>query len=176
MEQQEIIFRQWLDTFAGLMYKVSRTFAGDQEDRNDLLQEIYYQVWLSIPAFRGQSQASTWIYKVALNTALSWQRRERRQSRWEQLMPDSAGPSHGAAQEPFTACEDMERQELLREAYRAVCALPKVDCALALLYLNGLKYAEMAEILGMSESNVGVRLNRIRQHLAKMMEGQSHES
>lgn len=85
MDAREEIIRQWMDGYTGLIYKVSRTFAGNREDQDDLMQEIFYQVWGSIPAFRGQSQVSTWIYKVALNTALSWQRKENRHSRWGRL-------------------------------------------------------------------------------------------
>jgi len=159
----------------GLMYKVSRTFAGNREDQEDLLQEIFYQVWVSVPAFQGQSQVSTWIHKVALHTALSWQRKERRHSRWSRLTERGA-PLPEAAPEPTVVSVDAEKQELLHEVYKAVCGLPKVDCALVLLYLNGLKYSEMAGILGMSESNVGVRLSRIRQHLAETLGGNGDES
>ena len=173
MDARETLFRQWLETHTGLMFKVSRTFAGSREDREDLLQEIFYQVWVSIPSFQGQSQVSTWIYKVAFNTALSWQRKERGHSRWGRLA-GRAAPIPEAV--PTSVGADAEKQELLQEVYKAVCALPKVDCALALLYLNGLKYSEMAEILGMSESNVGVRLNRMRQHLAQTLGEDDDES
>lgn len=171
MDARETLFRQWLDAHTGLMYKVSRMFAGNREDQDDLLQEIFYQVWVSIPSFRGQSQASTWIYKVALNTALCWRRKERGQSRWDRLL----GRTSPAA-DAHAAGVDAEQQELLQFVYKAVCALPKADCALALLYLNGLKYSEIAEILGMSESNVGVRLNRLRQHLAQTLGDDDHGS
>jgi RNA polymerase sigma-70 factor (ECF subfamily) len=171
MDARETVFRQWLDTYRGLIYKVSWTFAGNREDQEDLLQEIYYQIWQSIPAFREQSQASTWIYKVALNTALSWQRKERRHPRWERMTSVA-----DAGAEPAATPVDIGKQELLQEVYKMVCALPKVDCALMLLYLNGLKYAEMGKILGISESNVGVRLSRVRLHLAETLERDSHES
>jgi RNA polymerase sigma-70 factor, ECF subfamily len=175
MDPRETLFRQWLDRHTGLMYKVSRTFAGSREDQEDLLQEIFYQVWVSIPSFQEQSQASTWIYKVALNTALSWQRKERGHSRWGRLA-GRAAPIPEAVPDPTSVGADAEKQELLQEVYKAVYALPKVDCALALLYLNGVKYSEMAEILGMSESNVGVRLNRMRQHLAQTLGEDDDES
>ncbi len=170
MDSREATFRQWLDAYQGLMCKISRTFARNREDQEDLLQEIFFQVWCSIGAFRGQSQVSTWIYKVALNTAMSWQRRDGRGSRQGRFVA-RAGPTVESVASPEPDAGDVEKQALLQELYKAVYSLPKVDCALTLLYLNGLKYSEMAEILGMSESNVGVRLSRVRQYLAANLGG-----
>ena len=165
MDRQETLFRQWLDEHKGLMYKICRLYADNQEDREDLLQQMLYQVWVSIPSFKEQAKASTWVYKVALNTALTWRRGENKRPRHRALLS-----LHELPQEPPAAgSPDAEDRELLQTVYACVCKLPKIDCALALLYLNGLKYEQMADILGISPGNVGVRLNRIRKTLAEMM-------
>ena len=76
--EQETIFRRWLDEHIGLMIKVVRGCASTPQDQDDLLQDILVQIWSSIPAFRGEAKETTWIYKVAFNTALAWHRAERR--------------------------------------------------------------------------------------------------
>jgi RNA polymerase sigma factor (sigma-70 family) len=77
-QEQEIIFRRWLADHTGLMWKVVRTFTVTREDAEDLLQEIALQLWMSVPAFRGEAKESTWIYRVAFNTAMVWKRDEKR--------------------------------------------------------------------------------------------------
>jgi len=165
MDRQETLFRQWLDEHKGLMYKICRLYADNAEDREDLLQQILYQVWVSIPSFREQARPSTWVYKVALNTALTWRRGQNKRPRAASLLSLSELPE----EIPAPGSDAAEDRELLQAVYACVCKLPKIDCALALLYLNGLHYEEMSEILGMSTGNVGVRLNRIRKALADMM-------
>jgi RNA polymerase sigma-70 factor (ECF subfamily) len=84
---QEALFRSWLSDHLGLMLKVVRSFSDTPEDQEDLLQETLVQVWSSIPAFRGEAKETTWIYRVAFNTALAWRRTERRR----QCFPPPSG-------------------------------------------------------------------------------------
>jgi RNA polymerase sigma-70 factor (ECF subfamily) len=162
MKRQDEIFREWADEFKGVIYKIAHAYARTPEDREDLVQEIFYQVWASIPSFKGNSRPSTWIYRVALNSALTWQRKDRRRPRSFDVA--------ALASEPATdQSKDLENRELVQQLYKAIYTFSKVDCALALMYLNGLKYAEVAEILGISESNVAVRLNRIRKRLSEQI-------
>jgi RNA polymerase sigma-70 factor, ECF subfamily len=165
---REAVFERWLKQHPGLVFKVARTFAASEPDRDDLVQEILLQLWRSLRRFQGKASESTWIYRVALHTALAWHRSENKRR---------------AAQIPLPAIEELpepndpiarERDELVANLYLAIRRLPKVDAALVLLYLDDLSYREMAEVLGISETNVGVKLNRVRKTLAELMKEVPH--
>src|SRR6187402_2683463 len=158
-DSREALFKRWLEQHTGLVIKVARAFAPSAANRDDLVQEILLQLWRSLPRFEGKAKESTWIYRVALNTALAWHRGENK---------------HRTAQSPLTAVEELpepddlaarEREELVANLYAAIRRLAKVDAALVLLYLDDLSYREMAEVLGISETNVGVKLNRAKKAL-----------
>jgi RNA polymerase sigma factor (sigma-70 family) len=165
-EQQEQ-FDRWLKDHAAILHHVANGFAwGD--DRNDLMQELLLALWKAVPAFRADAKASTFIFRVAHNAALTWSRSSRNYRRkmeqFEALVPTdvadvAAAPDAG----------------LLERVYAEIRRLPAVDRSLILLSLDGLAYREMAEIHGLSESNVGVRLNRAKQQLAKALKGAVHE-
>ena len=168
--EQEAIFRRWLDTHMGLMLKIIRGCAAPQ-DQEDLFQDVLLQLWSSIPAFRGEAKETTWIYRVAFNTALAWRRGEQRRrvkhESWLQLeTPPQSQPSHA---------DTSPTQELVGRLYAAIRELPKMDATLALMHLDGLSYQEMAEVLGISENYVGVKLNRLRQQLAEKLKGAGNE-
>jgi RNA polymerase sigma-70 factor (ECF subfamily) len=152
--QQKAVFDSWLAAYKGVFFKVVRAYAAKRQDQEDLFQEIAAQVWLSIPGFEGNSAPSTWIYRVALNTAISWSRKERK--RRDRTL-DGAAP----ALEPTTAPIDPRLEWL----YGEIAQLDEIDRSLTLLLLDGFSYKEMADALGMTESNVGVRIHRIRAHL-----------
>lgn len=164
----EETFKCWLQEHTGLIFKVARAFSNADADRDDLVQEILLQLWCSLPRFEGKSKASTWIYRVALNTALAWKRKEtkRRTTQTPMILIDEL---------PATEQEDRQREELVERLYSAIHQLPKVDAALVLLYLDELSYREMAEVLGISETNVGVKLNRARKALSELMKEVVHE-
>lgn len=167
--EQEGLFLEWLGDHKRLMLKVVRAYAASLEDQNDLFQEVLLQVWRSIPGFAAKSKVSTWIYKVSLNTALAWKRSEiKHRSRRGHVMMLDEFPDlrEGAA-------ESTQHRETVERLYEEIRRLPGLDGPLALLYLDGLSYREMAEILGISESNVGVKLNRIKKQLRKTLKGQT---
>jgi RNA polymerase sigma-70 factor (ECF subfamily) len=164
--ERESLFQQWLNDHRGLIYKVTRAYAQDADDQDDLFQEIVFQLWQSLPSFRGSAKVSTWIYRVALNTALTWRRGETKHRRNKAPLV-ALSNQHSADQSGPAVQESRETRQRL---YGAIYRLSKIDCALALLYLNGLTYREMAEILGISESNVGVKLSRIKRTLAHRLE------
>jgi RNA polymerase sigma-70 factor (ECF subfamily) len=110
------LFTTWLQEHAGLLHKVTYAFASTEADREDLTQEVLLQLWISMPRFEGKAKSSTWVYRLALNTALA-----------------------------------------------------KVDAALVMMYLDELSYREIAEILGISENNVGVKLNRAKKALTELV-------
>jgi RNA polymerase sigma-70 factor (ECF subfamily) len=166
------LFKSWLIEHHGAVLKVARAYTLTIEDCQDLVQEILLQVWRSLPQFQGRAAPSTWIYRVALNTALGWHRKERRRR---------------ARQRPILEVEDLSaagldstrqivERELVDRLYAAIHQLPGPDAALVLLYLDGLSYRQMAEVLGISEGNVGVKLNRVKKALGELMKEESHES
>ncbi len=168
--EREDLFRQWLRAHQAILLKVSRARTSAADDQEDLFQEMLLQVWLSIPRFRGDAKVSTWIYRVALNTSLAWDRSRRKyRSRIQTLDAPSEviDPKHDAG------CRD-EAPEVDR-LYAAIRILPKVDAAVVLLHLDGLSYREMADVMGLSLSNVGVRLNRAKKRLLKALEEDGHE-
>lgn len=162
-DDREALFNAWVGLYLALVGRVARSYVDTEEDCQDLVQEILLQVWFSIPQFERKAKPSTWIYRVALNTALAWQRRNERQRRWR-LQPLVWGMD--VAKNETEQAHQRERMERLHAAIRQ---LPKADTALVLLYLDDLSYREIAEILGISEVNVGVKLNRARKALAELM-------
>ena len=164
-------FQQWLEEHRGIVVKVSRSFTRAPADTADLQQELWLQLWLSLPAFAGQAKPSTWIYRVCLNTALTWRRgTNRREKRIE--------PGVELAQLPTATASPADRAgdlELLEKLYAAIYALPASDRALVLLSLDGLAYREITEITGLTENQVGVTLTRARKRLAIHLKGVTDE-
>lgn len=150
---RENILSHWLSQYSGLLSKIAFTYCHNREDRNDLLQEIGLQLWRSIPNFRQESLEKTWIYRIAVNTAMMWQRKESRFRGRQQPLQDHI----------LQANE--QQSEELDWLYAEIRKLDKIDRSLLLMHLEGMKYREIADILGITESNTGVRLNRIKKHL-----------
>jgi RNA polymerase sigma-70 factor (ECF subfamily) len=166
-QEQEALFRRWLADHTGLMWKVVRAFTEAPEDQKDLLQEIALQLWMSAPSFHREAAEGTWIYRVALNTALAWKRGEkRRAAKHEKFL--QWGGEQDLALRAFGQSEDAE---LVEQLYAAIRRLPKLDASLALMHLDGLDYRAMSDVLGITENHVGVKLNRIRKQLAEMLKG-----
>ncbi|MBL9203488.1 MAG: RNA polymerase sigma factor [Opitutaceae bacterium] len=152
-----------------MLHHVVQGFA-DPSDQDDLRQDVLLAVGRAVPAFRGQSQLSPFVYRVAHNAALTWRRTrlnyQQRVDRYEAL---SAPLKSGASSPP-------ERQrESLALLYHHIRALPPLDRSLILLHLDGVSYGEIAGIHGLSESNVGVRLNRAKKKLTDSMKALSDE-
>jgi RNA polymerase sigma-70 factor (ECF subfamily) len=171
-QEQETLFCRWLDQHLGLILKVARAFTLTPQDQEDLFQEILLQLWSSAPAFRGEAKETTWIYRVSFNTALVWQRGEkRRRLKHETYWQFNPLPGPGSGGQTGPSPDD----ELVNMLYEAIRQLPKLDASLALMHLDGLSYREMSEVLGISENHVGVKLNRIRKQLADHLKGIVHE-
>jgi len=167
----EALFETWRQEHRGIVVKVARSFAPADADAADLQQELWLQIWLSLPAFAGQAKPSTWIYRVCLNTALSWRRGNARRERHVDSGADVAQLPSGLA----SPADRLADREVLAELYAGIRALPDFDRALVLLSLDGLAYREMAEITGLTENHVGVALTRARQRLAELMKGVTDE-
>lgn len=149
-------FTVWMRDHRGILHKVTRAFAAQPAVRDELRQEILIAVWRSIPGYRDGSKVSSYIYRVALNRAISWVRRERAYQRKLTTFEQEA-------RHHLTPTSEDPRLELI---YTEIRRLNKSDRALILLQLEGFNYDEIAQALGLSLSNVGVRLTRIRHKLA----------
>jgi RNA polymerase sigma-70 factor (ECF subfamily) len=165
-----ILFKSWLEEHNGILVKVARSFAAASADVDDLQQEMKLQLWTSLGSFAGQAKPSTWIYRVCLNTALSWRRgTARRESRIQRDV--DPGLLVSSVSQPDKAND----AEIVEKLYAAIHALPMFDRALILLALDGLPYREIAEITGLTENHVGVSLTRARKRLATLMKGVTDE-
>lgn len=158
MDETEQKFMTLLDAHRNIIYKVCLMFSDNNDGLNDIYQDVVLNLWRSFPEFRGDSKASTWIYRIALNTCVSQIRKVKRQP---QLMPITLNVA--------SIIDDAdEYQARVRELYNLIGKLATLDRALILLWLEERSYDEMAEMLGLSKSNIGVRLNRIREKLKRM--------
>ncbi len=156
------ILNRWLECYSGIFYKVVRAYSQTHHDQEDLFQEIVVQVWRAIPRFKGKAKESTFLYQVALFAAMAWSRNEKRRREDPHEMRESDRPL-------FMSADDGGNPRL-EWLYDRISELDTTDRSLALLMLDGLSYREMAEVLGISESNVGVKLTRIRKNIAKLLE------
>lgn len=171
-EDQKSFFISWLDDHAASVMKVARAYTLTDEERQDLAQEILLQAWRSMPKYEGKSSVATWFYRVALHTAMNWQRKDKpRRAKQKPLLEIQT-----TTPDCVDSVEQAQQRETVEKLYEAIHQLPKTDAALVLLYLDELSYREMAEVLGISESHVGVKLNRAKKALGKLMEGKTHES
>jgi RNA polymerase sigma-70 factor (ECF subfamily) len=166
-EQQ---FQKWIEAYKAILIRIVRSFAVQTSDQDDLFQEILLQLWMSVPKFESRCEESTWIYRVAFNTALDWKRSGKRKNRNLQLLSLEQTPDGGKEKEsPFGG------QQTIEQLYQAIQTLPIVDATLVLLALDGLPYKQMAEVLGITEASAGTRLNRVKAKLAELLKGQIDE-
>ena len=168
-KQQHRRFESLLREHRGIVFKVVSIYARTAEDRRDLAQEISVQLWRSFGRYdAAQAKFSTWMYRVALNVAISQARRERWSDadRFEPLEPhhlETVGGGEPIA-EPIA-----EPDERLQALYAFIGELDPLNRALILLYLEDRNYSEMAEVLGISKTNVATKISRIKQKLRDQM-------
>ena len=149
-EQQ---FIQAIESHQGVIHKVCRLYMPLQQDREDLFQEILLNAWRGIRNFRGDASFATWLYRVALNTAITFYRKGKRQ-------PATTGwtPAVSLAEAPPVADE-------LNALYQAIGELSPIDKAIVMLYLEDYSYAEIGDIMGITANNTAVKMNRIKTKL-----------
>lgn len=161
------IFDRWIGEYKPLFFKVIRAYAFTPDDQEDLFQEVSVQVWRSVPNFKNKSKLSTWLYRIALNVALNWTRKNKKHTDGIQSI-DSVNHILEQPNEPVD-----ERLEWL---YMEITKLNKIDRSITLLMLDGFSYKEMADILGISESNIGVKIHRIKKYLTEQsLKEERHE-
>ncbi|MEQ9413516.1 MAG: RNA polymerase sigma factor [Cyclobacteriaceae bacterium] len=157
-DEQQQIFKSWLNAHQGLLFKIVRAYAFTTEDREDLFQEISLQVWRSVPNFRNESAVTTWLYRIALNTSLRWKSKEQKR----EIKEGAIGHTIAVWQDESSLTDDR-----IAWLYREINTLHEIDRSLCLMLLDDFSYKEMADITGISESNVAVKIHRLKKHLAE---------
>jgi RNA polymerase sigma-70 factor (ECF subfamily) len=165
MTQEEFV-RQ-VQANQGIIQKICRLYGQTRPDREDLFQEIIVQLWKAVPKFQEQSRFSTWLYRVALNTAISDFRKKRR------ALP--VIQTEVASLEIESELID-DKDERLKTLYAAISRLQEIDKAIVMLYLEDKSYDEMEDIVGISASTLRVRMNRIKEKLRELTKNTSHGS
>ncbi len=140
-----------------IIYKVCKTYRDTREDQEDLFQEIVYQLWKSYPSFKGESKISSWMYRIALNTAIATYRKRTLPVDYPDKIPEPMHSDTGQVS---------QNEERLFQALRT---LNDTEKALVSLFLEGFTYQEIASITGITENNTGVRLNRIKNKLKEIL-------
>lgn len=153
-------FIELVNQHQGLIYKVCSMYESDRDAREDLFQEIVLQLWKSFPTFRGDSKITTWMYRIALNTAISGLRRQNRKIQTQEL---AEYHMNMAEPEPERSEEDYERLQW------AIRQLSEIERAIIMMALDEVPYEEIAETIGITQNNVRVRMNRIREKLRKIL-------
>lgn len=154
-------FTELLYQNQGIVLKVCRLYFGDRAEREDYKQELIIQLWKAFPSFNNQSKFSTWMYRVCLNAAIDILRKEKSQPKFVKYAHNNVGGI------PEPQNEQSENQEKL---YHAINTLSEIDKAIITLYLDDYSYKEIAEIIGISENNTGVKINRIKSSILKSIE------
>ena len=158
-EQLEIEFSKRIEESQGIIHKVSRMYCDNEEHRKDLFQEILIQLWKSYPSFRGDSKFSTWMYRVAINVAIQ----DLRKTKKKQELFFQTNQFKDTSDEKKSEVQD----EKLKLMHKAIAGLNKVEKAIVMLHLDEKSNEEIAEIVGITQNYVRVKMNRIKTKLSK---------
>ncbi|WP_430897008.1 MULTISPECIES: RNA polymerase sigma factor [unclassified Paraflavitalea] len=161
--EQHSIFIELIENHKGILYKIANSYCKEAEDRSDLYQEMVLRLWQGFPTYNPEFKLSTWIYRISLNTAITHYRKDKvRNKHISTIDPILVEP-------PITApnFEQSQQYQLLQQF---IYELRELDKALLLLYLEDKPYREIADILGISETNVGTKLGRLKNHLKQRFE------
>ncbi len=157
--EQEFLIK--IEKHKGIIFKISKMYMDEKDDWDDLFQEITYQVWKAYPNFKGQSEFSTWLYRIALNTAIIFLKSEKKRS----FIGNEDFSNYKIVQDEY----DDEKEEKLAEMYKAIHQLSSIDKAFIFYYLEDFSGKEIAEQMGISEGNVRVKMNRAKNKLKDIL-------
>lgn len=156
-------YTQFILPYAGIIIKICRAYTDNEEDFQDYYQEVCLQLWRSRDNFKGNSKWSTWVYRISLNVSLSLLRKDKKVHKKKVELPEVEAASKQDS-DPFN-------NESLQLLYQAIKQLPETDRAIILLYLDEKPYQEIAEIIGLSANNIGVKITRIKKKLKTLLDG-----
>lgn len=152
-------FEQIIRDNAAILHKLCRVYTNDNSEYEELFQEMMIRIWKSLDNFRGESQLSTWLYRVCINTALNFRVKLKKEKRFVEI--DENFPSQFKFED--------EKDEQLKKLYAAIRELKPIDRAIVSLYLDEKSYDETARILGISKTNVATKLMRLKQKLIEKL-------
>lgn len=158
----ETEFVALIEKYQNIIHKICRVYFSTAEEREDMFQEVVLQLWKSYPKFRKESKFSTWLYRVALNTALIHVNKNKKKPQHDSLTHQDhfIGENQG---------NKLEQKEEVRNLYKAIGKLSNIEKAIILLYLEEKSYEEIADIVGITLNHVGVKINRIKTKLEKII-------
>jgi len=162
-KEQEFLTR--IEKHKGILYKVSKMYMDNHDDQQDLFQEIVCQLWKSYDTFRNESQFSTWMYRVAVNTAIVFLKKEKRKVDKYEIASENIKDDEGDS--------DIKESQL-DHFYKAVQKLEKIDKAIIFYQLEGFSHKEIGDNLGISEGNARVKLNRAKEKLKEIIKNQGY--
>ena len=165
--QKEQDFEALYQSHKDKIYRLCLGFVREKELANDLFQEILIKIWRHLESFKGESEISTWIYRIAYNTALTFSTKEKKQGEKKAEIPDNLDLA-----EPENLSQELENR--LQQLYQAISELNELDRIIATLLLEGTAYKIIAEISGISENYVAVKVNRIKALLTQKLNPQPH--
>ena len=145
-----------LEINIGIILKISKAYTNTAQDREDLINDIAFEMWKAFPNFKGKSKISTWVYRIALNTSMNYKRNSRRKKDFIQSAIELSNIEQAI---------DIDNNPLIEMLYDCITELDEFSKAIILLYLDGYKHDEIAEITGISRTNVGTRISRIKEQL-----------
>ncbi|MTK53245.1 sigma-70 family RNA polymerase sigma factor [Paludibacter sp.] len=156
MEDQQQYFVSLIEQNKALIYKFCYMYANEADTPQDLFQEVIINLWKGYPTFRGDCKVQTWIYRIALNTCVTFMRKS------------GSRPKTTALSEDLIVYDDSIDTSQIKELYTLINRLNEIEKAIVLLYLEERSYDEIAQIVGITRNNVGVRINRIKEKLSQM--------
>ena len=158
-------YTAWIVPYAPIIIKICRAYTNTREDFEDYYQEVCLQIWRSHASFDGKASWSTWVYRVSLNVCMTLLKKQKRNRR-----------AFGSSDMPSELVDDsrVSADESLNRLYDAIRQLSEVDRAVILLYLDEKSYREISEIIGANPNNVGVRINRIKDRLRRLLDEQDN--
>ena len=165
MKSKEKDFLEKIEKHRGMIFKISKMYLENQEDREDLFQEIILQLWKSCQAFEGKSQFSTWLYRVSLNTAITFIKRDKKRT------------DNRALSETMDIEDDQSnhKEQQIEFLYKAVQELNPIEKALIFLFLEGQNHKQISENMGITEVNARVKLNRTKDKLQQIIKNYGYE-
>jgi RNA polymerase sigma-70 factor, ECF subfamily len=160
------VTEQFLSIFkdnTGIIIKISRAFSNTSHDREDLINDIALELWKSFKKFKGDSKISTWIYRVALNTSMNYKRKKKKDSLFYSINDFKKDEIT-----PWLVEKEQESSSELELLYTCIDELNEINKAIILLYLDGNSHDEISEIMGISKTNVGTRISRIKEQIKNL--------
>lgn len=159
-------FLEKIEKHKGVIFKISKMYMDNFDDQKDLFQEIIFQVWKAYPTFEGRSAFSTWLYRIALNTAIIFLKSEKRRD----FIQNDEVENLKISQIDY----NLEEENQLKQMYEAIHQLNAIDKALIFYYLEDFSGKEMADQMGINEVNARVKLNRAKEKLKQIINTQNH--